>query len=96
MSCYSLYQAKNHRLIEIIERNKRKFFYGSKLTALVSSMYIFELGLAAEYLLSLLFFVNTVCLSVTPDILMKEFGKRISTIDLVRFENEELSEIVLI
>ena len=78
MSCYTLYQAKYHRLIELIERNKKKFFYGSKIMALISSMYIFELGLAAEYLLSFMFFINTVSLSVGSDLLMREFGKRIN------------------
>ena len=78
MSCYTLYQAKYHRLIELIERNKKKFYYGSKIMALVSSMYIFELGLAAEYLLSFMFFINTISLSVGSDLLMREFGKRIN------------------
>jgi hypothetical protein len=92
----NLYRAKNHRVIDLIERNKKKFFYGSKLLALVSSMYIFELGLASEYFLSFMFCVNTVSLSVGSDILMREFGKRISAIDLIRQGNEDTCSSVLI
>ena len=96
MTYVSLYQAKNHRLIELIERNKKKFFYGSKFLALVSSMYIFELGLAAEYFLSFMFCVNTVSLSVGSDILMREFGKRVSVIHLIREGSAETCSSVLI
>jgi len=92
----NLYQAKSHRLIEVIENNKKKFFYGSKLMALISSMYIFELGLVGEYFLSFMFFVNTVSLSVGSDILMREFGKRISSIYLLRLANDDSCGAVLI
>ena len=59
-------------------------------------MYIFELGLASEYFLSFMFCVNTVSLSVGSDILMREFGKRISVIHLIREGSAETCSSVLI
>jgi hypothetical protein len=80
----------------MIEKNRKKFFYGSKLLALVSSMYIFEMGLASEFFLSFMFCVNTVSLSVGSDILMREFGKRVSEIQLTRMGSADFCYTVYI
>jgi len=96
LSYFNLYQSQNHRLIDIIEKNKKKFFYGSKFLALLSSIYFFELGLEAEYFLSFMFCVNTISLSVGSDILKREFGKRISSIHLIREGTVETCTSVLI
>ena len=62
----------------MIERNRKKFIYGTKFVALFSSILIFDSFLAAEYFLSFMFLVNTISLSVGSDLIMREFGKRIS------------------
>ena len=87
----NIYKAKNPRLIEVVERYRRSLFLGSKFIAIFSSIYFFELGLAAEYFLSFMFFVNTVSVSLGSDFLLKEFGKRISSIDLLRVKDDAVA-----
>ncbi len=52
--------------------------------AFFSSALAFDLALASEMLFSFLFICNTIFVSVGSDMLKKELGKRIMSIDLLR------------
>jgi hypothetical protein len=56
----------------------------SKAIAFFSSTLAFDLAIASEMLFSFLFICNTIFVSVGSDMIKKELGKRIMSIDLLR------------
>jgi hypothetical protein len=67
-------------VLRFIEKRRRGFLVTSRIVALISSIAAFELGLTAEYFMSFMFFLNTLSVSYGSDMLIKEFGQRVSVV----------------
>lgn len=78
-------------MLRFLEKRRRGFVATSRIVALISSMAAFELGLTAEYFMSFMFFLNTLSVSYGSDILIREFGQRVSQVMLLRYNDANLA-----